>query len=275
MDSYDNTSDSKDKKMEKIVFFDVDGTLYRRDCRVPKSAVEAIQKLVDNGNYAFMCTGRGAGSIPDEVHALPLHGGIAGCGTYVSLGDDILVDAAVTGPDIDKIFEILKKYDCPYFVENVDYLLFNEDFLPEVFKSIYEAYNHNYPEYFKPFSEIYPDRISKMTCYPKDRSVLPEVRKALSPWFELISHDEYEYVEIVLKGYNKGTGIQKILDTLGIKKEDSYGFGDSGNDIPMLDTVGHGIVMGDAPDELKEKYISTDSLYADGIKNALERLGLI
>lgn len=261
--------------MEKIVFFDVDGTLYRKDCRVPKSAIEAINRLVDNGIHVMMCTGRGAGSIPDEVLALPLSGGIAGCGTYVSIGDEVLVDAKVTGPDVDRIFRILEELDCPYFVENTDYLLFNEDFLPDVFRSIYKSMNNSYPAYFKPFSEQYPDKISKMTGYPNDRSRLPEIREAISPWFQVISHDEYEYIEIVLNGYSKGTGVQKILDTLGIKKENSYAFGDSGNDIAMLDAVGHGIVMGDAPAELKAKYTVTDSLYADGIKNGLERLGLI
>ena len=57
--------------------------------------------------------------------------------------------------------------------------------------------------------------------------------------------------------------------------EDTYGFGDSGNDIAMLEEVGTGIVMGDSPEELKQKYFTTDSIYSDGIEKALIKLGLI
>ena len=43
----------------------------------------------------------------------------------------------------------------------------------------------------------------------------------------------------------------------------------------MLETVGTGIVMGDAPDDLKARYMTTDSLYSDGLAKALLKLGLI
>ena len=33
--------------------------------------------------------------------------------------------------------------------------------------------------------------------------------------------------------------------------------------------------MGDAPQKLKDAYLTTDSLYSDGIEKALIRLGLI
>lgn len=47
------------------------------------------------------------------------------------------------------------------------------------------------------------------------------------------------------------------------------------NDLPMLETVAHGIVMGDSTPELKERYTVTDSIYADGIEKGLKHVGLI
>ena len=114
-----------------------------------------------------------------------------------------------------------------------------------------------------------------MTGYPSDKTCLPELIGALSPWFDVITHKEYDYIEITLKGHSKGTGVERIIRELGAKREDTYGFGDSGNDIAMLQAVGTGIVMGDAPQYLKETYLTTDSIYADGIEKALIRLGLI
>lgn len=101
------------------------------------------------------------------------------------------------------------------------------------------------------------------------------LKKELSPWFDVLIHEEYVYIEILLKGYSKGTGVKKIVDVLGASMEDTYGFGDSMNDLPMLETVAHGIVMGEATEELKKRFTVTDSLYADGIANGLKRAGLI
>ena len=47
------------------------------------------------------------------------------------------------------------------------------------------------------------------------------------------------------------------------------------NDLSMLETVNHAIVMGDATETLKEKYPSTTSIYDNGIENGLKKLGLI
>ena len=127
---------------------------------------------------------------------------------------------------------------------------------------------------FRPLSEL-PDKISKMTGYPEDRSCLPVLIKELSPWFDVITHDEYDYIEIVPRGYSKGTGVKQIIKELGVSVGDTYGFGDSGNDIPMLEAVGTAVVMGDAPDDLKARYMTTDSLYSDGLAKALLKLGLI
>ena len=43
---------------KKIVFFDVDGTLYLPEIGVPDSAKEAIAMLIDNGHIPIICTGR-------------------------------------------------------------------------------------------------------------------------------------------------------------------------------------------------------------------------
>ena len=52
--------------------------------------------------------------------------------------------------------------------------------------------------------------------------------------------------------------------------------GDSVNDIEMLQSVGHGIAMGNATSPVKEiaDYVTTD-IMKDGVKNALIHYGLI
>lgn len=260
--------------MGKIIFFDVDGTLYRSDCLVPESTVKAIHKLEQNGHMAMVCTGRGACTLPVQVEVLPLHGGVRACGTYVSIGSNVLTDAGVEGPDVYRIIDILNRYKCSFFVENSDHFYCDPDGKPEAFQKIVKGMQTRYIGRYRHLNEL-PPKISKMTGYPSDGNLVPELISELSPWFDVITHLEYDYIEIIPKGYTKGTGVMQIIKELGVPISDTYGFGDSSNDLAMLDAVGTAVVMGDAPDSLKARYTATDSLYSDGLANALIRLGLI
>ena len=87
-------------------------------------------------------------------------------------------------------------------------------------------------------------------------------------------NEEYDYVNsIALKSFElyskkntKATGILKVLEYLNIDIQNSYAFGDGKNDIEMLSTVGCGIAMGNANDEVK-KYANkiTDTVHNDGV----------
>lgn len=58
-------------------------------------------------------------------------------------------------------------------------------------------------------------------------------------------------VDIIPSNSGKGTGIEKILDYYGFNKSEALAFGDGNNDIEMLQTVGTGLAMENASDELK------------------------
>lgn len=260
--------------MANLILFDVDGTLYRRDCGVPESARNALETCVKNGDHVMLCTGRNHSIIPEEVRTLPVTGEIEGCGTYISVNGTVLTDAALTGEDCRKVLDILYDCHCPFYIENSDYFYYDHNYVPPVFAPAAESLNTNYPGYGKDISQ-FTGRISKITGYPEDRTKLQELKKRLSPWFDVIIHEEYIYIEIILKGYTKGTGVQQVIDYLQINPRNTYGFGDSMNDLSMLETVNHAIVMGDATETLKEKYPSTTSIYDNGIENGLKKLGLI
>ena len=82
--------------------------------------------------------------------------------------------------------------------------------------------------------------------------------------------------EFTRKGVNKATGMQHMMDAMGISREDTIAFGDGSNDFEMIDYAGQGIVMGNGIPALKEHadYVTTD-IHQEGIWNGLKQVGVI
>ncbi len=53
-------------------------------------------------------------------------------------------------------------------------------------------------------------------------------------------------VDIIPKGSGKNVGVEHILSFFHLKKEQAIAFGDGGNDVPMLRSVGIGVAMGNS-----------------------------
>lgn len=84
-----------------------------------------------------------------------------------------------------------------------------------------------------------------------------------APWF----------LEVMPKGINKGIGVERICEDMGISTTEVIAFGDSFNDIPMIETAGMGVAMGNAEEALKSAAdMVTDDCDSDGIATALKLL---
>ena len=78
------------------------------------------------------------------------------------------------------------------------------------------------------------------------------------------------------KGVDKGYGLQTICDDAGIDISEAVAFGDSYNDIRMIQRAGMGVAMGNAEEALKEVAdMVTDDCDHDGIAKALEKLEVV
>ena len=79
-----------------------------------------------------------------------------------------------------------------------------------------------------------------------------------------------------LPGIHKATAIALVLAHLGIAREDTIAFGDSTNDLEMIQFVATGVAMADAhPDVLAASDRITPSSADDGLALAFAELGLI
>ena len=83
-------------------------------------------------------------------------------------------------------------------------------------------------------------------------------------------------LEIMAGGINKGGGVREFCRLKGIPVGETVGFGDHYNDAEMLEAVGLPFLMGNAPDDLKQRFPGvTRSCDEDGIYHALVSAGII
>ena len=81
--------------------------------------------------------------------------------------------------------------------------------------------------------------------------------------------------ELINRAFDKGRGILRVCDYLGVDVKDTYGFGDSMNDLEMIETVGTSVCMANGSQKLMEMSdIVCPAVTEDGLAKAFKDLGL-
>lgn len=261
--------------MKKAVFFDIDGTLWDMHMRIPESTAEAIRQLRENGHYAFICSGRSRSNIRSEhLLAIGFDGVVAACGTHIDFHKETVFQVLLPAEKLTHALAVLKKHHMPVVLEGPQYIYVDDK---EFLDDPYVIYLRN--ELGDDVKEIGDDIsrivINKMSAEIRSADV-KKVREDLGRDFDLIVHKADGVVEINPSGYSKATGIQKVCELLGIAHENTYAFGDSENDLEMLQYVAHGIAMGNGTENAKAaaEFVTSD-IDKDGIRNGLLHYGLI
>lgn len=259
----------------KILFFDIDGTLSDEATGViPDSCKEAIKKARENGHLCFVNTGRPISTIPSQVIDLNLDGYVCGCGSYINYNHQVLLEKNLSIDLCKEIVTKLQETNMSGVLEGsrgVYYEPNNQNKTIENIKQVYRASGFD-------MSKTWFDEdlcFDKATCWINSDSDFESFHSYMSQYFEGIKRadDFYEYIQ---KDYSKATGIQFLLDYFHLDLEDAYVFGDSTNDLSMLEYVKNSTAMGNSCNQVKDvvSYI-TDTVENDGIMQALKYWGII
>ncbi|SDZ63280.1 hypothetical protein SAMN05421736_12318 [Evansella caseinilytica] len=83
------------------------------------------------------------------------------------------------------------------------------------------------------------------------------------------------FLEFIEPGVTKGSSLSKLIDKLGISREEVIAVGDSYNDLEMIQFAGFGVAMANAPDDIKAKADHvTASNIDDGVAIVVEKFVL-
>lgn len=260
---------------KKIVFFDVDGTLYLPEIGVPDSAKEAIAMLIDNGHIPIICTGRTRPIIPDNLIQLGFQGIIAGAGTYIEYDGKIIENILVEDDLVKETMTFLQNNKVRYIVEGPECLYYEEKDKGEDYSYITSLFKYFGEDKIKALDSDMVIRMNKISCNLTEETNCDIVIPKLEEKFQPIYHG-VQMFELVPRGINKATGIQRLLKHLNMDQKDTYAFGDSNNDIEMLEYVNTGIAMGNSyPEVLERIKHKTKSIKEDGIYHGLKKFNLI
>ena len=255
----------------KAVFFDIDGTLWDEHFVIPESTKEAIRKLRENGQLAFLCSGRTRAFIQDErLLALGFDGIVAGCGTWIEMDGKTLFYKKLEQELIEDTIHILKEYGIPTVYEGSQNLYMDLEEFEE------DPYGLRLKETLG--EDLLPVtgneaimEISKFSCSTPDDAYL-KVLSHLEENFTPLVHDA-ACAEFIPKGFSKASGIEKTCELLGIEKEDTYAFGDSINDVEMLKQAYYSFAVANARDEVKKAArFQADSNVNNGVLKILQNL---
>lgn len=107
----------------KAIFLDIDGTLTEPGTNVPPaSALEAIRRAQEAGNYVFLCTGRNYAML-SPLLKYGFDGVVASSGGYVACRDEVIYDSPMTDEERDRMSRLLKENGIFRTIECVEELL--------------------------------------------------------------------------------------------------------------------------------------------------------
>ena len=172
--------------------------------------------------------------------------------------------------------EVVRRYSRLFIEKNIDATAYSTEgifFYPASSRwGFCEDYNKGLPEDLKaPLKEISAadlPPVSKFLLIDPPEELMDEMRS--SGLFELVTSGPSLY-DVMLKGATKGNALLKLADTLGIPRENTFGIGDSENDLSLIADSGHGIAMGNSSDEIKAhaEYV-TSACTEMGFSKAIE-----
>lgn len=271
----------------KLVALDLDGTLFDNSSHISERNLTAIRSITDKGIHVVISTGRPFEGIPfDQIKGTGINYAITanGSGIYeISTGKclyenamdeelvtpilnflltrDIHMDAFIGGKGYTPIqcVETAQKLTVPSSIKN--YIITTRTRLDNILQFIHE-------------NQL---KVQKMTLnfYPAADGTLIDretVRKFLvsNPSITTVCGG-YNNLEFTRADANKGVGLRKLAEILGVNLDATMAIGDTENDLAIIEAAGIGVAMGNATDAVKARadYVTTTNT-KDGVAAAIE-----
>jgi len=256
----------------KLIALDLDGTLVTSDLTISKKNREALKKCTDMGIMISINTGRCAASVIEMIKELDLKGyHVASSGA--SLVDENLHPCfmkRMPAKIVREVFEVCRDLKIPFIGQTSDTLIKYETSYAN-FNSIIEN-----KDLFNYIPDMNIDEVSQNTLQitlfldeddPRNSLIKNRFGKVLK-----LRRAGKWYVNIIDNLAGKLTGLKKVMELAGLKREELMAMGDTEVDLGIINFAGTGVAMENSSEKVKTSadFVSIHC-EEDGVAYAIER----
>ncbi|WP_035602804.1 sugar-phosphatase [Edwardsiella tarda] len=263
----------------KLIAIDLDGTLLNDAREITPAVQEAIAAARRQGVRVVLATGRPLVGVQRYLQELALDT----TGEYCLCNNGGLVVHADSG---EVLFETSLDYDDYRYLEALAREVgshFHALDAGRLFTAnrdiskytVHEAFITGIPLYFCPAESMDPTlRFPKMMMIDHPEVLEAAIARIPSSVFQrytLLRSSPF-FLEILHRDVDKGKGIARLAQHLGIERQSVMCIGDHGNDLAMIEYAGLGVAMGNADAAIlaAAQYV-TASNREDGVAQAIRQ----
>lgn len=263
----------------KLLALDLDGTLFTKDKQITVENRQALKAAREKGVKVVITTGRPlaaiAGLLEDldlighEEYVITFNGGLVQTTT-----GRILAKSQLTRAHLKEIYVAFEPLGLPLDVlsDGIVYSVFSQGN-----KSLYHTANPllDFVE-LDDFEQIPEDAVyNKVVTVTDEKFLDQQIAKlptSLAEHFETFKSREIIF-EVMPKGVHKATGLQLLIDHLGLDVSQVMTMGDEENDMTMLSWAGLGVAMANAPSHVQQvaKAVTSKTNQNSGVAEAIKK----
>ena len=255
--------------MKNVVFCDIDGTIIdgSRDMKeISDKTKYAIRELCKN-NYVFIASGRCKKLLDYHITNLNPSGYILCNGAYAEVDGKVIHSLFFEDEHIEKVKNVVRKYDGLYILEASEEVYVNS-ITNKAATDFFSGWGV-IPDFFT-VDENPVDRFQILMLSFADEEKYSLATSEIDNDVDVVRHNTTISCDVNIKGINKGTAVSKVIEYLNIPYENTYCFGDGINDLEMLQSVKHPIIMKNCAPSLRNYgFEETDDVLHDGFYNYL------
>jgi Cof subfamily protein (haloacid dehalogenase superfamily) len=263
------------KEKIKVVISDLDGTLLNSDHKISQYTKTVFQELHNQNYLIIVATGR------HHLDAMPIVAGLE-IPLYLVTSNG----ARIHSPEKELIFSFDMESDAIKSVLSLD---IDSEITTVLFReNVWQTNKHNEKlNEFQPEVHYHPELVDfkniedfaaiKVFFTHHKHSKLIELRDQILENHDGIFSHAFSLpycLEFMDKSVDKSVAIAKILERENFVFQEAISFGDGYNDENMLCSAGKGLLMGNAPDSLKNKLSHLEVILAndtDGVAKYLAK----
>ncbi|TXT49548.1 MAG: cof family hydrolase [Spirochaetes bacterium] len=236
-----------------FIALDMDGTILDSTYTISPRVVETIQRCRQMGKKVIISTGRVYSSVLRNTKALGrVDGYVCSNGADVYDGEGNPICRLHMGEALSRRLVAISRRFPSHF-----HAFIGDSWFYEAERSYTDFYiKRSGLQGGKVDFESYPSLEFTKCIFLDDPEKLAPIAAAMEQ--ELKEEAEYMFsapfmLEVVIKGVDKETGLERYLAMVGGSLERTLAFGDADNDEAMIKAAGIGVAMGNADEDLKAK----------------------